>query len=60
MTTSGNLSDQALVTALLPAGSDRILFATNYPFDMSTDAAHWIERASISESDGRKICFRNA
>jgi predicted TIM-barrel fold metal-dependent hydrolase len=60
VTTSGNLSDQALVTALLTVGSDRILFASDYPFDMATDAARWIERAPISESDRRKICFKNA
>jgi predicted TIM-barrel fold metal-dependent hydrolase len=60
VTTSGNLSDQALVTALLTVGSDRILFASDYPFDMATDAARWIERAPISESDRRKICYKNA
>ena len=60
VTTSGNVSDQALVTALLTVGSDRVLFATDSPFDMSTHAADWIERAPISERDRRRICFQNA
>jgi predicted TIM-barrel fold metal-dependent hydrolase len=60
ITTSGNNCDQALICALLTVGSDRILFSTDYPFEMSTDAARWIERAPISELDRRKIAHGNA
>jgi predicted TIM-barrel fold metal-dependent hydrolase len=60
ITTSGNNCDQALICALLTIGSDRILFSTDYPFEMSTDAARWIERAPISELDRRKIAHDNA
>jgi predicted TIM-barrel fold metal-dependent hydrolase len=60
ITTSGNNCDQALICALLTIGSDRILFSTDYPFEMSTDAARWIERAPISELDRRKIAYGNA
>jgi predicted TIM-barrel fold metal-dependent hydrolase len=60
ITTSGNNSDQALICALLTVGSDRILFSTDYPFEMATDAARWIERAPISELDRRKIAYQNA
>jgi len=60
LTTSGNFNDQALITALLTVGGDRILFASDYPYDMSTDAARWIEHAPISENDRRKICHDNA
>lgn len=60
ITTSGNFNDQALITTLLTVGSDHILFASDYPYDMSTDAARWIERAPISENDRRKICYDNA
>jgi predicted TIM-barrel fold metal-dependent hydrolase len=52
--------DQALITTLLPIGGDHILFASDTPYDMSTDAARWIERAPISENDRRKICYDNA
>lgn len=60
ITTSGNNCDQALICALLTIGSDRILFSTDYPFEMATDAARWIERAPISELDRRKIAYTNA
>jgi 2,3-dihydroxybenzoate decarboxylase len=60
VTTSGNNCDQALICALLTIGSDRILFSTDYPFEMSTEAARWIERAPISELDRRKIAHGNA
>lgn len=60
ITTSGNNSDQALICALLTIGADRIMFATDYPFEMSDEAARWIERAPISETDRRKIARNNA
>lgn len=60
ITTSGNFFDQALITAILTVGADHILFASDYPYEMATDAARWIERAPISERDRRKICYGNA
>ncbi len=60
VTTSGNFFDQALINAVLTVGADHILFASDYPYEMATDAARWIERAPISESDRRKICYTNA
>jgi 2,3-dihydroxybenzoate decarboxylase len=60
VTTSGNFNDQALITTLLAVGADHIMFASDYPYDMSTDAARWIEAAPISENDRRKICYGNA
>ncbi|HEX4226910.1 MAG TPA: amidohydrolase family protein [Pseudonocardiaceae bacterium] len=60
LTTSGNFNDQALITALLTVGADHIMFASDYPYDMATDAARWIESAPISENDRRKICHGNA
>ena len=60
VTTSGNFNDQALITALLTVSADRIMFASDYPYDMSTDAARWIEAAPVSENDRRKICYGNA
>ena len=43
MTTGGNFNDQALITAVLSVGADRIMFASDYPYDMATDAARRIE-----------------
>ncbi|MDW6004109.1 amidohydrolase family protein [Vibrio mangrovi] len=60
ITTSGNNFDQALICAILTMGADRIMFASDYPFEMSDDAARWIETAPISENDRRKIAYGNA
>jgi 2,3-dihydroxybenzoate decarboxylase len=60
VTTSGNLNDQALICAVLTIGADRILFSSDYPYEMMEPAARWIERAPISENDRRKIASGNA
>ena len=60
VTTSGNFNDQALITAILTTGADRIMFASDYPYDMAADAARWIETAPISENDRHTICYGNA
>jgi len=60
VSTSGNCNDQALITAILTIGADRILFAVDYPYETTEPAAAWIERAPISENDRRKIAHLNA
>ena len=60
VTTSGHFSDQALISALLTIGADRILFAVDYPYEAMTPATDWIERTPISENDRRKIAHGNA
>lgn len=60
ITTSGNFNDQALISALLTIGADRILFSVDYPYEIIEPACRWIERAPISENDRRKIAHGNA
>ena len=60
VSTSGIFSDQALINAVLTIGADRILFAVDYPYEAMEQAAQWIERAPISETDRRKIASGNA
>ena len=60
VTTSGNFSDQALITALLTVGGDRVLFSVDYPYADTELATTWLDRAPISESDRRKIAAGNA
>jgi predicted TIM-barrel fold metal-dependent hydrolase len=60
VTTSGHFSDQALISAILTIGADRILFAVDYPYEVMEPAARWLERAPISENDRRKIASGNA
>jgi predicted TIM-barrel fold metal-dependent hydrolase len=60
VTTSGNFSYQALITAVLTVGTDHILFSDGYPHAVSTDGARWIEDAPIAEADRCKIARDNA
>jgi predicted TIM-barrel fold metal-dependent hydrolase len=60
VSTSGHFNDQALISAILTIGADRILFAADYPYEVPEQAARWIERAPISELDRRKIAAGNA
>ena len=60
VSTSGIFNDQALISAILTVGADRILFAADYPYEVAEHAARWIERAPISEGDRRKIAAGNA
>jgi len=60
VSTSGFFDDQALINTLQTMGADRILFAVDYPYEDMGPACDWIERASISETDRRKIAHLNA
>jgi 2,3-dihydroxybenzoate decarboxylase len=60
VTTSGAFDDHALTNAILTIGADRVLFSVDYPYSPNEQAAGWIERAPISESDRRKIAHGNA
>lgn len=48
-------STQTLIDALLEFGSDRTLFATDWPFEYIDHAADWFEVASIANADRVKI-----
>ena len=60
ITTSGNFHTQSLIGALLQVGSDRILFAVDYPFEETADAVRWFDSVAISELDRLKIGRTNA
>jgi predicted TIM-barrel fold metal-dependent hydrolase len=60
VTTSGNFNTQALHCTLLTMGSDRVLFAVDYPYEDYADGGEFIETVAISESDRRKIAYTNA
>jgi len=60
ITTSGNFRTQSLIDAVLEVGADRILFATDWPFENIDHAADWFDTASISDADRRKIGRTNA
>jgi len=60
ITTSGNFRTQTLIGAMLEVGADRIMFATDWPFENIDHAAVWFDAAPISEPDRRKIGRINA
>jgi 2,3-dihydroxybenzoate decarboxylase len=41
-------------------GSERILFATDYPYESTKDAAQFIESVQIDDGDKELICHLNA
>ncbi len=60
ITTSGNFHTQSLLGAIMQVGADRILFAADYPFESTAEAAGWFDAVPISEGDRRKIGRTNA
>lgn len=60
ITTSGNFHTQSLIGSILQVGADRILFAADYPFERTAEAARWFDSAPISEPDRLKIGRTNA
>ena len=60
LTVSGNPSGPALRCAIDAVGSDRIMFAVDYPFEPNELFAEFIDTVEISEEDREKICWKNA
>jgi len=60
VTTSGNFHTQSLLDTMWEIGADRILFASDFPFEEMEDAANWFDAAEINEYDKMKIGRENA
>lgn len=60
LTISGNASVPALKCAIEAVGSDRIMFAVDYPFERMEEFSEFMEQADISEEDRERICWSNA
>lgn len=60
VTTSGACSDEPLRCAIDALGSDNVMFSTDYPFERTADANHFIENAKVDERLRQKICWDNA
>jgi 2,3-dihydroxybenzoate decarboxylase len=60
LTTSGNYRTPALLNSLLEVGADRLLFATDYPFETMRDATDWLDGVELNEADHAKIASENA
>ena len=60
VTCSGNYHTPSLLAVILQMGADRILFASDYPFERMRDAVDWFNTVPISEADRHKITRGNA
>jgi len=60
VTTSGMSFVPAFMCAYLALGGDKILFAVDYPFEKSVDAAAFVNNLPVSEDDRARIGFGNA
>jgi Predicted metal-dependent hydrolase of the TIM-barrel fold len=58
-TTSGQFRTTALLDTIMEFGSDKILFATDFPFEEVKDACEWFDTCIISEVDRNKIGRKN-
>ena len=60
MTISGMFSAEPLACAISAVGHDRIMFATDYPFEPPDEASKFIDQVPLDESVRADICFNNA
>jgi 2,3-dihydroxybenzoate decarboxylase len=60
VTTSGMCSAEPLACTINVLGRDRVMFATDYPFESIEEAAEFIEDAPLAEDLRQDICFNNA
>jgi len=60
ISTSSQCSPTLLNFLIAEVGSDRIMFAADYPYESSKQHVDFIDSAPISDSDREKICHLNA
>ena len=60
MTTSGMFAVPAFMCVFLEIGADRMMFASDYPYETCIEAANFIENVAISDIDRKKICHQTA
>ena len=60
VTTSSQCWPILLDFLIATMGSDRIMFATDYPYEVTEDSVKFIDTAPISDADREKICHLNA
>lgn len=60
LTTSGNFDHTALAHVLDVVGAERILFATDYPFEAMSEAAEWFDTLPLDQTTRTAIATTNA
>jgi 2,3-dihydroxybenzoate decarboxylase len=57
---SGNFLNSALVSCLMEVGSDRVMFASDYPWETLDDSVSFMDNAPLADVDREKMEWRNA
>jgi len=60
LTTSGNFRTPALHNVLTEVGADRVMFASDYPYESMLEASEWFDRVALNATDHAKIASGNA
>jgi 2,3-dihydroxybenzoate decarboxylase len=60
VTTSGMCSADPLNCTISALGPDHVMFAADYPFESTEEAAHFIDGVALDEQLRSDICFDNA
>jgi 2,3-dihydroxybenzoate decarboxylase len=60
MTVSGMYSAEPLNCAISAVGHERIMFATDYPFEPPNEASKFIDEVPLAENVRADICRNNA
>ena len=60
VTTSGMCSPEPLTCSISALGKDHVMFAADYPFEATDEAAHFIDAVTLDEDVRHDICHRNA
>ena len=60
VTTSGKYKPEALICTIAAMGTDRVLFAADYPWVTPKEAVEHLERTPMSDADREKIYHLNA
>jgi 2,3-dihydroxybenzoate decarboxylase len=60
VTTSGMCSPEPLTCAMSALGPSHVMFAADYPFESTEEAAHFIDGVALDEKVRNDICFNTA
>src|ERR1700722_8622923 len=60
VTTSGMCSAEPLNCALAALGTERVMFAADYPFEQTSEAGGFLDAVTLPESTREAVAFQNA
>jgi 2,3-dihydroxybenzoate decarboxylase len=60
VTTSGMFSAEPLNCAIAALGHERVMFSSDYPFESSEEAGHFMDHVALTEDVRSDIAFNNA